>query len=124
VPIWLTPCSSAQWIVAMDSSSSGKPERIHRRHVDVTSPEDWQTLAAWRGTTGATCRAGSRGFCSTPAPLRPADGRSAPAGGMAPDRDVAEASRRPTLEARALVPGLQVVPLATVSVLGRRLSPT
>lgn len=23
------------------------PERIHRRHLDVTSPEEWQALAGW-----------------------------------------------------------------------------
>ena len=36
-------------VVATDieSFAGEEPERIHRRHLDVTSPEEWQMLAAW-----------------------------------------------------------------------------
>jgi 3alpha(or 20beta)-hydroxysteroid dehydrogenase len=36
-------------VVATDiqSFAGEEPERIHRRHVDVTSPEEWQALAEW-----------------------------------------------------------------------------
>ena len=37
------------FIVATDvqSFAGEEPERIHRRHLDVTSTEEWEALAGW-----------------------------------------------------------------------------